>query len=161
MRLSGQTVLKLSFDNGPEISLSEEVLAHFRRHRQQRWFSREAGGQLFAEVDLHCWRIVKATGPRADDWRSRFSFRPNAAADQKEILDQFAAGLHYVGDWHTHPEARPTPSGTDLESIAQSAVQSVHQLKGFLLVVVGTNDPTESLWVSLHSVNGEQLLPIR
>src|SRR5262249_19655585 len=114
------------------------VLEHFARHRQTSRCSSEAGGQLFAVIEGHRWIIVRATGPRASDFRRRFRFFPSRRHEQAEIDQLFISGLHYIGDWHTHPEARPTPSMMDLQSIDETVRNSVHQLPGFLLVIVGT-----------------------
>ena len=76
---------------------------HFRNHRQLRWWHREAGGQLFARFALPDIVIEKATGPRRSDWRTRYSYRPNRRAEQREIRAHHAQGLHFVGDWHSHP----------------------------------------------------------
>jgi hypothetical protein len=61
--------------------------------------------------------------------------------------------LHYVGDWHTHPELAPSPSGRDLRSIEECARKSTHGLNGFLLIVVGLAPFPEGLSVSLHNAN--------
>jgi hypothetical protein len=59
--------------------------------------------------------------------------------------------LHYVGDWHSHPERVPSPSGRDLRSIRECAQKSTHGLNGFLLIVVGTAPFPEGLHVSLNN----------
>jgi integrative and conjugative element protein (TIGR02256 family) len=94
--------------------------------------------------------VEEVTGPRPGDRRSRTSYVPDRAAEQAEILDCHARGLHYVGDWHSHPDAQPTPSITDLESIAECVTKSAHALNGFLLIIVGQSDPPEGLHVSIH-----------
>lgn len=147
------------FDAGVQVLFSENVQAHFSEHRQRKLLAREAGGQLFARITHGSWEIVKATGPRRSDWRSRFGFVPSHAEDQKEIRALFEEGLHYVGDWHTHPETKPTPSSTDVTSITRSVATSEHQLVGFLLVIIGTCDPPDGFWVSLHTRDGQQLMP--
>jgi hypothetical protein len=55
-----------------------------------------------------------------------------------------------VGDWHTHPEALPGPSGLDIASISDSVRKSTHALNGFLLVIVGQAEPPDGLLVSVH-----------
>jgi integrative and conjugative element protein (TIGR02256 family) len=58
--------------------------------------------------------------------------------------------LHFLGDWHTHPEPHPTPSGTDLESMRDCFNRSKKQVNYFIMIIVGTSTPDLSLWVSLH-----------
>ncbi|WP_110300233.1 Mov34/MPN/PAD-1 family protein [Blastomonas natatoria] len=137
-----------------EVFLSSGVLQHFARYRQTRLWHREAGGQLFAIIDGGRWTIVEATGPRRSDMRSRFGFRSSRTAEQAEITDRFAKGLHYVGDWHTHPEAIPTPSGEDLGSMAEMIQTSDYQTTGLLMLIIGTQSPPQGLYIALHCGTG-------
>jgi integrative and conjugative element protein (TIGR02256 family) len=130
--------------------LSDPVLGQLRRHRQLRWYQREAGGQLFARFDGNRIRVEEVTGPRPMDRRTRTSYRPDRRAEQAEIFDRHARGLHYVGDWHTHPERYPQPSSPDAQSIAECVAKSKHQLNGFVLIIVGQAEPPEGLHVSVH-----------
>ncbi len=135
---------------GQALVLPDHVMRHLERYRQTRWFSREAGGQLFSRLKGGDVVIDRVTGPRASDWRTRTSYRPNRAAERREIRDQFRQGFHFVGDWHSHPEPRPTPSPTDVRSIAECVSQSVHDLNGFILLIVGLAPWPEGLHVSVH-----------
>jgi integrative and conjugative element protein (TIGR02256 family) len=113
------------------------VLNHLAKHRQTRWYHREAGGQLFARFALPDIVIEEATGPRRSDWRTRYSYRPNRRAEQREITRRHSRGLHFIGDWHTHPEAIPSPSSRDIESMCELFTLSEHALNGFVLAIVG------------------------
>ena len=63
----------------------------------------------------------------------------------------FNKGLHFIGEWHTHPEISPTPSSLDLRSMNQLYSRSKHELTNFLMIIVG-NDPEQlNLWVSIHN----------
>lgn len=128
--------------------LDTPVLEHFWRHRQNRFWSREAGGQLFAKIEEQMVCIKEATGPRKTDLRSAFSYVPDRDAERSEIERQYAQGLHYVGDWHTHREKVPNPSSVDLKSLREIVQRSRHDLRGFFLVVVGTLPFPEGLYVS-------------
>lgn len=136
--------------SGQVVVLPEEIIRKFRRYRQRRWYQREAGGQLFARLSLSRIVIEEATGPRRTDRRTRTSYVPDRAAEQREIDSRHADGLHYVGDWHTHPEALPGPSGLDIASISELVRESTHALNGFLLVIVGQAEPPGGLLVSVH-----------
>lgn len=143
------------------LRFSEDALAHFHRYRQMRPWHREAGGQLFATVTDTLIDIVEATGPRSSDRRSFFGFEPDRTAEQREITERYARGLHFIGDWHSHRQRKPLPSNTDIESMNDTVRQSQHSLKGFVLVVVGTSRPPDGLHVSFHTREGcRQLLPL-
>jgi integrative and conjugative element protein (TIGR02256 family) len=135
--------------SGQRIVFTDEVLKHFRQHRQLRKKQPEAGGQLFARFDPPQVIVVEATGPRRTDKRTRTSYTPDRAAEQLEIRERFKRGLHYVGDWHTHPELNPRPSGLDSSSISDCCARSSHVLNGFLLVIVGTSEDVEGMCVQL------------
>lgn len=130
--------------------LTDHVLAHFRIHRQARWHSREAGGQLFARIDGPSIVVSEATGPRPSDRRGWNRYVPDRRAEQIEITSRHKLGLDYVGDWHTHREDVPTPSETDIQNIGECVRRSRHELRGFLLIVVGRANPPLGLHVSMH-----------
>jgi integrative and conjugative element protein (TIGR02256 family) len=132
---------------------SAEVLRHFEKHRQRCKGDSEAGGQLFATFAQETIIVVGATGPYSDDRRRRFRFTPHREQEQRDVKKRFALGQHFVGNWHTHPEAHPHPSGTDVRNTRQRFVQSEHELLAFTMVIVGLADFPRGLWVGL--VNAE------
>lgn len=115
-------------------------------HNRQR----EAGGQLFARFDGFRIIVEEATGPRRSDRRTRTSYVPSRLAEQREINSRYERGLHYIGDWHTHPEKIPSPSLIDMRSIDDCVAKSEHSLNGFILIVVGTVEPPDGFHTALH-----------
>lgn len=135
---------------GSIICLSPEVLNHFYTHRQGHGAKSEVGGQLFAEFISDQVRIVRATGPNATDKRGWTWFNPDRRRQNAEIKRLFSQGLHFVGDWHTHHEPQPMPSTLDLASMRDCFKKSRHQLKVFVMVIVGQACFPAGLWVGLH-----------
>lgn len=135
--------------SGQRLVFTADVLSHFHRHRQTRCFHRESGGQLFATFDLPFIVVQLATGPRATDRRTRWSYFPNRKAEQAEILELHHRGLHYIGDWHSHPEPVPRPSGIDKASITECVRKSRHGLNAFALIIVGQAEAPEGLLVAV------------
>ena len=80
---------------------------------------------------------------------------PDRRSEQEEIDALHGRGLHFVGDWHTHPEQRPWPSASDIRSIRQAVKDSKHHLNGFILLIVGTERLPVGLFVSLYYGQGE------
>ena len=140
-------------ESGQYLVLDTGVLGHFHKWRQLHPGMHEAGGQLFGLVDAACITISMATGPRRSDRRGRFFFVANRFAERREINAMHKSGLHYLGDWHTHPQVFPAPSGTDLASMADLYVRSKHELHAFLMIIVGTACLPDGLHVSLHEGN--------
>jgi len=89
-------------------------------------------------------------GSASDGSGSRTHYTPDRQAERKEIRERFALGLHYVGDWHTHPERMATPSPIDRFTISDCSRRSTHKLAGFLLIVVGNGSFPECMHISLH-----------
>jgi integrative and conjugative element protein (TIGR02256 family) len=143
-------------DSGELIILTDVVLEYLRRHQQMRKRDTEAGGQLFGRIERKTITIEEATGPRRSDIRSRYSYIPDREAEQREINDRFPSGLHFIGDWHTHPEPIPHPSGTDLENMRECVKKSRRAISGFLLIIVGTGQLPRGLHASLH--DGKDML---
>lgn len=135
---------------GTQIVFSDQVLEHFARHQQLRPKDPEAGGQLFARLTRYEIYVELATGPRKGDKRSRFGYAAQPGEEQKEIDRLFPSGLHFVGDWHTHPEINPRPSATDLATIGSCSFKSKHRLAAFMLVIVGQGAVPDCLHISLH-----------
>jgi len=145
---------------GQRLVFATSVLNHLATHRQTRWWHSEAGGQLFARFEMPNIVIEAATGPRKSDRRSRFGYLPNRSAEQREINELHRNGLHFVGDWHTHPEPIPTPSPRDAESMRELFERSNHKLNGFVLAIVGRESFPYGLSVSVHTgMTAIQLAP--
>lgn len=136
---------------GPQkyLVFSDGVLEHFARNRQRGRFSKEAGGQLFASYRGESIVIVIATGPYGSDRRSRTRFTPDPDRAEQDIDTHFRQRLHFVGNWHTHPEKVPFPSSTDLKNTRERFVESDHALEAFILVIVGFATFPRGLHVSL------------
>lgn len=151
--------------SGQRLTLAHSVVQHLEAYRQLTARHREAGGQLFAVFSGSDVVISEATGPRRSDRRTRTSYHPDREVEQREIRERHSQGLHYVGDWHTHPSPTPMPSSLDYLSMRDSVRASEHQLNGFVLIVVGTLSAPDGLHVSVNDgsrafvVRSSQVVP--
>jgi integrative and conjugative element protein (TIGR02256 family) len=146
----------ITFDVGAPsryLILESSVVRHLESHRQLATEDREAGGQLFATFSDGDVIIREASGPRPTDHRTRTSYCADRKAEQNEILERHERGLHYVGDWHTHPSRTPRPSHLDYLSIRETFRRSTHRLDGFILMVVGTLPRLKGLHVSVNTAD--------
>lgn len=150
--------MKFSDKNNFNVLIEECVLEIFEEHKQLNDASLEAGGQLFAHFSDNTISISRATGIRDGDKRSRFFFIPNRLKERIEIKKHFKQNLHYVGDWHTHPQSKPIPSNTDIENITECFRLSKHDLKYFIMIVVGIDKFPNGLSVSLHNSQNSKYL---
>jgi len=134
------------------ILLTKPILGLFKTHRQQG-LEAESGGLLFAEFDFPIIRIVEVSPPHKSDKCWRTLFIPNRVLQRQYIKQRFKQGLHFVGEWHTHPQDKPSPSDLDLESMADSFLRSHHELSYFVMIIVGKATDSLELWVSVHNGN--------
>lgn len=145
-------------ETGQSIVITYSVIDVFTRHQQTSSAAPEAGGLLFARIYPNVIEIVTATEPTKSDIRSRFLFKSSRQTAKTLIKEKFKDGLHFVGEWHTHPEPEPTPSSIDLKSMAESFARSIHQLDHFIMIIVGNQVGEMKLWVSMH--NSKHVLPL-
>jgi integrative and conjugative element protein (TIGR02256 family) len=138
---------------GPAIVLTKSALSTINRYQQVASRDKEAGGQLFAKFEGADTVIIEATHPKWLDRRTRYGFRPNRWLQQLEIRDRHTKGLHFVGDWHTHPESVPNPSREDIFNMIECFNLSHHDLQAFVMVVIGIEPVPKGLYVAL--VQGE------
>jgi integrative and conjugative element protein (TIGR02256 family) len=129
--------------------LTRAALEVFLKYRQQGT-EPEAGGLLFAKFNFPFIRIIEASTPHATDKQWRTLFVPNRILQRRLIKKRFNSGHHFVGEWHTHPESNPTPSGLDLKSMGEAFLKSQHELNYFIMAIVGNKVEALKLWVSAH-----------
>jgi integrative and conjugative element protein (TIGR02256 family) len=147
----GANVITFPVGNSGEIIVfTEAVLRHFYAHRQMKWWQAEACGLLFARTEGNRIVIDEATGPYRRGWRSRYACAIPPDEAQREIDGRHALGLHYVGEWHSHPEPVPKPSGRDQQTMQSRVLDSDHRLSGFIFALVGQAKLPLGLTVLVH-----------
>lgn len=126
-----------------------EVVGVLSKFGQARANSKEAGGMLFARFADGLISVDHVTTPSPFDFRSRFAFRPSLAHQRNVIMKQFSKGLHFIGEWHTHPQEQPHPSQQDILTARACLVESEHELNAFVVVVLGSNAAIANAWVGI------------
>lgn len=135
------------------VVIGDAALSVMRKHRQGV-FSDESGGLLFATITPTSIHVVEATSPGKDDRRGGTYFEIDLRQAQSIINERFQHGLHYVGEWHTHPVNRPAPSTRDTSTMASAFTKSQHSLEALLMVIAGRRLDTDGLWVGLCNHRG-------
>lgn len=100
----------------------------------------EAGGIMLGYcMDGNNFTIIEVTMPNKADKRSRFGFWRTSALHQRFLNKLFKKSKGksiYLGEWHTHPEDFPKPSGIDKKSIVTQIRKSkLNSDKIFALVM--------------------------
>ena len=141
-----------SRDGSVHVRIHRACIEHWFRHRQRRFWQREAGGLLFApsvgsengQVDIEL-----VTGPNPGDRRTRYSCALDHESCLTDIAAQFEKGMKFVGYWHTHPEPEPSLSGVDRRAFAKNLIAGGLRIDRMLAVVVGNGDSTDTINVCL------------
>lgn len=149
-----------SADNRILLDLGIRALEVFSTHVQSSISAPESGGLLLGTVHGQGMLISEATTPTRLDrqWRTLFERMPYGhRAIAKRRWRASSGTVRYLGEWHTHPEDHPNPSGTDLVEWRALAIGRTDE-RPVLAVIVGR----KGLHVELMAASGErvQLLPI-
>lgn len=145
-----------------DILIAPAVLEHVRSYRQSAMSATEAGGQLFGTILSGRVDVLAAAGPYPGDERSRYRFRSDPTAAQREIEKQSGRGLIYLGEWHTHAEDRPGASNLDDAAMRKILSGSKLNTDALLMLIVGRSKGCAGLglWtVSLSQVFHWALMP--
>ena len=132
-------------DDGPFILIRDEVLETIQKFRQDGDRDNEAGGILLGmrKAGGHI-ELVRATEPSEFDGRARYGFIRELAKHADVAHDAFIASkqlVHYVGEWHSHPEDQPSPSWIDKWEWKKLA--RLQQQSPLAMIIVGIKD----LWI--------------
>lgn len=136
--------------SGETLSITDDVTKHLLANRQLHWWQSEACGLLFARFEGQRIVVQEATGPYPRSWRTRFSCEIDPVRAQQEIELRHPYGLHYIGEWHSHPEAVPRPSGRDEATMNSRVKLSTHTLNGFVFMIIGQAPLPDGLTVLIH-----------
>lgn len=129
---------------GGRLEIGPTPLSRLLAHRQSSRRDKEAGGAL---VGRHLKGgndviVDGATLPMPGDRRTRVSFQRRASghAAAIDLAWQVSEGTQtYLGEWHTHPELRPSPSRTDFRDWSRKLHED--EYSGVLFfVIVGTEE---------------------
>jgi len=138
------------------VSLDESVLEDFQSHIQNLPSDHEAGGLLLGTVHGAHMIITEVTVPTLKDKQCRYFFErmPFGHKAIAESRWRASAGtIRYLGEWHTHPQDHPTPSGLDRTEWALLAGKRADG-RPLLAIVVGR----QGLHVEIVSPNENRLI---
>lgn len=99
------------------VLFENRVLTKVATFRQFNTGSTEAGGILMGFRRDHHLHVDDLTEPFSTDKRTRTSFRREHTGHAEAAQRRWASTgrtCDYLGEWHTHPEDHPMPSGKDL-----------------------------------------------
>lgn len=148
------------FKDGTILHIEENVLTKLFVYMQRNDDDKEAGGVLIGRQvnGAEEYYLCDISEPTALDKRSRFAFVRNKVSAQK-VIDgkwQESAGIdNYLGEWHSHPENKPSPSYVDRRLISQIIRDGSNVFPKVFLIIVGRD---QSLYIGVaNSVISDEI----
>lgn len=135
---------KYKLSNGGFIEIDRTALGIMLGYRQKRKNDSEAGGVLLGRFILESKNIVidEVTKPFSSDIRERARFKRGPQhqkmIDEKWLLSK--GKCNYLGEWHTHPEEYPDPSGKDKSEWKRILKGDTFSSRYLYFVIIGTRD---------------------
>ena len=101
----------------------------------------ETGGVLAGSYsdDHKCACVTSISDAPPDSKASGSWFRRGIQGLQKWIDKLWRSKSYYLGEWHFHPFAPPTPSGTDITEMKSISTTDSYKCPEPLLVILGGN----------------------
>jgi proteasome lid subunit RPN8/RPN11 len=106
---------------------------------------RETGGILIGRYSSRGWiaDVVEAT-PKPKGSRSGWFWFQRSSTGLATLLEErWRNGLHYLGEWHSHPGGQPVPSGLDIRAMRAIACDGSYCCPAPILVILGS---ANSIW---------------
>ena len=128
-----------------EVLIEDSVIELINPHRQLKPRAKEAGGILLGYRRGAHIHIVAATVPGLRDRRSRVAFWRRDPSHQARALEEWRRSnstMDYIGEWHTHPEVRPSPSGVDFSEWRAICVSREEMM---VFMILGT----DQIWIGI------------
>lgn len=136
------------------VNIPDHILSLLKQHIQKKK-DNESGGIILGEIDGDGEIFVKKISfPNIHDKSSRCYFERDKVVAKILIDYEFynsGGKIVYLGEWHTHPEPIPTPSGTDISMIKNQYKNNNINGDFLLLMIQGTED----LYVGIY--DGKQI----
>ncbi len=138
------------------VRIDRSVLHTIEQYRQHGNNMPEAGGVLIGEVYGVQGIWVKAiTVPASGDLASRISFVRRDVSHIRALESWYKKSggkMQYLGEWHTHPQDRPSPSNIDYDSWKTLQIsmkmEMIDQSMLFLIASLGQQDND---WIALFN----------
>lgn len=138
-----------------KIVISDDVLRVIDRYKQDKKEKNEAGGILLGQIRKGVVHVEHASIPNPFDKASRYNFERNKEIAQIIVNYEFANSANktiYLGEWHTHPEKRPKPSGPDMRMMKVQYKKSKLNEPFLFMIIQGI----EGIYIGLY--NGKKLV---
>lgn len=113
----------------------------------------ERGGIILGKLIDGKVHVLKLSVPTELDKASRMNFERHRISAQIIINYEFLNSnrqITYFGEWHTHPEDIPSPSGTDMKMIRKQFADNLINTDFLILLIQGR----KSLFIGIYDKFG-------
>ena len=120
------------------VLIGRHVVRRLERFLAQDKGTSEAGGVLLGFRRGAHLEVLSATLPSSQDGRTRFSFVRRGESHQRVTTRTWKRSgclVDYLGEWHSHPQEFPTPSGIDRREMIRRSC--AHREEMLLELIVG------------------------
>lgn len=127
---------------GRVLRLTPQALVQLAGYKQTKLLDEEAGGILLGRIMDPSDDIIvdSVTVPDKDDKRRFFSFWRARDPHQKRVNEAWKDSdgtSNYLGEWHSHPEDHPSPSGHDVTNWKRIVREAKYEQDALIFVIVG------------------------
>lgn len=137
-----------------EVRLSTDILAAVS-DEAGRAGRDETGGILIGYYDGELTAVVDEVVPMPrDSTFGRSWFRRGQHGLDDLLRNRWRKGLHYVGEWHSHPGGDPAPSGPDRAAMSRIVADPLYRCPAPILLIVGGRAPGFSISVNVFTRDG-------
>jgi hypothetical protein len=143
-------------NNAYRVFIHKNVTDVFHKYRTRG--IPEAGGILLGQIRKNEIYILKVTEPSRWDIRQMFGFVRARKQAQKAIDMEFEKSegrTIYLGEWHSHPEANPTPSSVDTSMIERQFRKNDINENFLIMMIVGYNQDYCSIYDGKKLISGK------
>lgn len=133
-------IIKIIGDNSIIIDILPEAQNNIFFYRQTLWSHSESGGLLlgYENATTKNLTVSATTIPQIEDIRSRCRLKLSSLHFNHTITIKKPYG--YIGTWHTHPTAIPTPSTVDLKDWSECIKANKNKTEHLVFIIAGTEE---------------------
>ncbi|WP_352875329.1 Mov34/MPN/PAD-1 family protein [Mesorhizobium sp. M0959] len=118
--------------------------------------SRETGGILIGHIDSDGRAVIReATGKPRSSIFGWYTFVRKTSGLAALLKKQWRENQYYLGEWHSHPSAPPTPSGQDRSTMRAIAGDNGYCCPEPILLIVGGRDDSREISITVFLRNGQ------
>lgn len=134
--------IKFQLPDGHVVDILSNVIENMFLWKQTDSGIPESGGYImgYQEIKTKNITLSSMTAPQKNDIRTRFYCMLKDVAHKTFLSLQAERKNYYMGVWHTHPQAIPSPSGIDWDDWYKTLHEDKMGCAYAFFIIIGTED---------------------